>query len=53
MKKSEIYYMAMLSVIEDCRLESCTKLKIIEQLSADKSMAEWCEKQEEKKHETV
>lgn len=49
MKKSEIYYMAMLSVIEDCRLEASTKLKITERLMADKSLAEWCEKQEEQK----
>ena len=46
MKKSEIYYMAMLSVIEDCRLESCTKLKIIERLMQDKQYAELLEKKE-------
>lgn len=48
MKKSEIYHMAMLSVIEDCRLEASTKLKIVEQLIADKSLAKWGEDQEEK-----
>lgn len=48
MRKSEIYHMAMLSVIEDCRLEASTKLKIVEQLLSDKSLAKWSEEQEEK-----
>ena len=48
MKKSEIYHMAMLSVIEDCRLEASTKLRIVEQLITDKNLAKWGEVQEEK-----
>ena len=49
MKKSEIYHMAMLSVIEDCRLEASTKLKIVEQLMNDRNLAKWSEEQQEKK----
>ena len=48
MKKSVIYHMAMLSVIEDAKLDANVKLEIIEQLVGDKNLAKWSEEQDEK-----
>ena len=47
MKKSELYHLAMRSVINDPMHSADTKLKIIEQLMADKSLAVFSEKKEE------
>ena len=46
MKKSEIYQLAMLSVICDEHIDPVNKLEIIERLTADKSLAEFTEKNE-------
>lgn len=53
MKKSEIYWQAMLSVIIDEGVDPEAKLDIIEQLAKDKSTAEWRESFEGEKNETV
>ena len=47
MKKSEIYTVAMCSVIEDRNLSAAHKLEIIEKLMSDKQLAEWTEKKDE------
>lgn len=47
MKKSEIYTVAMCSVIEDRTITPIHKLEIIERLMADRQLAEMCEKNEE------
>lgn len=49
MKKSERYQKAMIAVIET-EMTAEDKLEIIETLWADHSLAEWSEKQEEKKN---
>lgn len=47
MKKSEIYTVAMCSVIEDRTIAPIHKLEIIERLMQDKGIAELVEKREE------
>ena len=49
MKKSEIYQTAMVSVVDDDRLDAKTKLEIIERLLSDKGIAELVEKKEAEK----
>ena len=48
MKKSERYNLAMLAVV-DSMLTASTKLEIIETLMADRTVAEYCEQEDEKK----
>lgn len=48
MKKSEIYYEAALSVIDDDTLIAPQKFEIIEQLITDRTLAKLVEEQEEK-----
>lgn len=48
MKKSVIYHMAMLSVIEDAKLDANVKLEIVKQLISDQTLAKWSEEQDEK-----
>ena len=52
MKKSEIYYSAMLCVL-DSRLGNDRKLEILERLIEDRSTALWSEKHEEKHEENA
>ena len=47
MKKSEKYQKAMMAVMRDNGIPNEQKLEIIEQLLADKSLAEWNEAQKE------
>lgn len=47
MKKSEIYVVAMCSVIEDRNVPTIQKLEIIERLMQDKSIATLVEEKEE------
>ena len=47
MKKSEIYTVAMCSVIEDRNITPIHKLEIIERLMQDKSIATLVEEKEE------
>ena len=49
MKKSEMYYAAMICVVNNHTLSAADKLEIIERLMADKQLAEWSEKNEEDK----
>lgn len=49
MKKSELYQLAMLSVVDDESIEAADKLEVVEVLMNDKRIAEWSEKQEEEK----
>ena len=49
MKKSDIYQFSMLSVIDDPKISTATKLLIIEQLMADKHLAEFSENKEGQK----
>ena len=51
MKKSEIYQMAMVSVIDDETLDANTRLEIIAVLQNDKGIAEYTEAREEKEKE--
>jgi hypothetical protein len=51
MKKSEIYTVAMCSVIEDRNITPIRKLEIIERLMQDKSIAKLVEEKEEEKEE--
>ena len=46
MKKSEIYNMAMLVIVDSTELSGEFKLKILEVLMSDKSHAEWLESRE-------
>lgn len=46
MKKSEIYKMAMASVVRDTSLAMVDTLKVLEVLMADKKMAEFSEERE-------
>ena len=48
MKKSEIYTVAMETVVDRVNLRARDKLAIIEQLLMDRSLAMWQEEQEEK-----
>lgn len=50
MKKSEKYKLAMLAVLRDAYIGHEDTLEIIEMLIADKSLAEFCEKEEEEKN---
>lgn len=50
MKKSIRYQLAMMAVLVCNEIEAQDKLEIIETLMGDKSLAEWSEKQEEKKN---
>lgn len=49
MKKSELYKLAVLSVIHDNSLDPEDKLDVMELLMNDRRVAEWSEKQEEEK----
>ena len=49
MKKSEMYTVAMCSVIEDRNITPIHKLEIIKNLMADKQLAEWSERNDEEK----
>ena len=49
MKKSELYKLAMLSVMNDNSLDPEDKLEVVELLMNDKRVSEWSEKQEEEK----
>lgn len=51
MKKSEIYNAAMLAVV-DSNLLPHVKLEVVEQLMADKTVAEMCETYENKEEES-
>ena len=53
MKKSAVYNLAIMSIIEDQRIETCVKPEILEVLMEDKKVALWSEKQEEQKNESV
>lgn len=46
MKKSEIYQAAMLSVIDDDRLDATSRLEIIAVLLNDKGIAEYSERKD-------
>lgn len=46
MKKSEIYNLAMIAVV-DSDLRATEKLKVVESLMADRNVAEYVEKAEE------
>jgi hypothetical protein len=46
MKKSAIYHAAMLSIMDDERLDSNARLEIISVLLRDKEVAEFTEKKE-------
>jgi hypothetical protein len=46
MKKSEIYNMAMLVIVDSTELSGEYKLEILDVLMSDKSQAEWCENRE-------
>lgn len=48
MKKSEMYQVAMIAVLTNNSIMPTDKLEIIELLLANKSLAEWGEKEEEK-----
>lgn len=50
MKKSELYKLAVLSVIHDNSLDPDDKLEVVELLIDQKSTAAWCEKREEEKN---
>ena len=49
MKKSEIYYISMLAVAGSSDVSAYRKIEVIEQLMADKRVAEHCERQEDAK----
>ena len=49
MKKSEMYTLALVAVITNHEMTVREKLAVIERLMDDRSLAEWSEKQEEKK----
>jgi hypothetical protein len=53
MKKSDKYNLAILAVIDSARMNAETKLEIIETLMADKSLSEWCEKEDKNNAESV
>ena len=53
MKKSEIYQAAMVSVIDDQKIDATTRLEIIAVLQNDKEIAEYTEAREEKEKEAV
>lgn len=46
MKKSDIYQLAMLAVVDSEDIEAHDKLEVVEVLMNDKRVAEWSEKQE-------
>ena len=50
MKKSQKYYAAMICVVNSHSLSAAEKLEIIEQLTQDKTVAEFVEKKEEDKN---
>ena len=52
MKKSEIYYMAQLAVV-DSHLGSRTKLEILRELIGKEDVAKFCEMEEEKANEAI
>lgn len=49
MKKSGIYHMAMMVIVNTVTINAEDKLEILKQLMDDKALAEWSEKQEEAK----
>ena len=49
MKKSEIYTLALVAVVNSRDFSVLDKLDVVKQLMDDRSVAEWSEKQEEKK----
>lgn len=52
MKKSSVYYMAQLAVIES-NIDTVCKLEILKRLLADEELARYCERQAEKEADVV
>lgn len=50
MKKSELYFMAMVAILEHPATLTRTKLEVLETLMEAKSHAEWSEKMEVEKN---
>ena len=53
MKRSAIYNLAIMAVIEDQHIDTCIKADVIETLLDDRKLAKWNEDQEAKNNESV